>query len=547
VNKKPKWKLVFSTNDNAVWIVLLLFVLAFFAALPSEAQSVQPANASFVWGTEMGGASGNVPDLCTDSNGNCYVVCHFNSTNAVVGGVILTNTGGYDTYLVKYNSSGQAQWVKQFLGSSTDLGLAVAVDSTGSAYFVGSFYSPVLSIDGFSVTNSTGTSDSDVFIAKFDSNGVVQWLRSFGGNGIDTAYDVAVDHNDNVLVAGLFFSTSITFDSFTLKNDGDSDIFLAKFNSAGQALWASQAGGTGADTVYRMTMDASNNCYLTGYYHGTATFSSTSLKSAGGGFDVYVAKYNSSGNAVWAVGGGGSGIDEGFGIAQDAAGNSFITGYFASSSATFGAQVIHTAGGNDIFTVKLSPSGSFLWARSAGGAGDDRGKAIAVDAQGNAYVAGYFSGTATFGNITLTSTGGDDLCIIKYDPNGNVQWVIPAAGPSDDTANAITLDPHGHLYISGSCSTNTVFGGLMLTNALNSAMFVARLDFLPPSLNIAQTNGVPLIDWSTNYLTPVVVQTSTNLTNWQDLTNAPTQQGGSYYVTNLPPATASFFRLRNGD
>ena len=223
----------------------------------------------------------------------------------------------------------------------------------------------------------------------------------------------------------------------------------------------------------------------------------------------------------------------------------YVTGYFSSSTATFGGQVIHSAGGNDIFTVKLSPSGSVLWARSAGGTGDDKGRAVTVDAQGNAYVAAYFSGTATFGNITLTSVGGDDLCIIKYDPSGNVQWVIPAGGLSDDLANAIHMDANSHLYIAGTCSSNIVFGGVTFTNPTNGAAFLARLDFLPPAIAISGANGSLAVSWGTNFLTPVVPQQSTDLSHWQDATNIPVLLNGSYTITNLAPTNLSFYRLRN--
>ena len=522
-------------------------VITFVSIAGVRGQSVLSADASFTWVNGIGGASGNVPDLCIDANGNCYAICHFDSTNAIVGGTTLTNTGGYDSFLVKYNSRGQVQWLKHFFGDASDFGLALAVDSSGSAYVVGNFYSDVLTLDSFAVTNSTGTSASDIFAAKFDSDGNTQWLRRFGGDGTDTAFHVAVDHSYNVLITGSFFSTTIAFDSVTLTNAStDTDMFLVKLDSAGHVLWARRAGGPKGDTGYRMVVDADNNCYVTGYFNTSATFGTTALISAGG-FDTYIAKYDSAGNLQWVTSGGGTGTDEGFCIAQDAAGNSYITGYFSSTTATFGGQVIHSAGGNDIFTAKISPSGAVLWAKSAGGAGDDRGRAVAVDAHGNAYVTGYFSGSATFGTTSLTSSGGEDICIIKYDSNGNVQWVIPVTGPSDDTANNITLDASGHLYLSGSCSSNTVFGGLTLTNTLNSTMFVARLDFLPPRLNIATTNSRPIIAWGTNFLTPLVAQVSTNLRTWQDTTNSPVLLNEAYSITNLAPASPSFYRLRNLD
>jgi hypothetical protein len=506
-------------------------------------QSVASANARFKW-VDGAQASGNLPDLAFDTSGNCYAIWQFNSTNATVGGTTLTNTGGYDNFLVKYNGQGQPQWLQQFSGTHTDFGLAVAVDSTGSAYVVGNYYSDVLTVGNLSVTNAFATTDSAIFIAKFNTGGTPLWMRSFGGNGIDTAFHVAVDQSNNVLVAGSFFSTTLAFDSFTLTNVGDSDIFLAKFDSDGQTLWAQHAGGSKPDSCYRIAVDAQNNSYLTGYYTGTASFGTINVAGIGS-FDTYIAKYDSAGNAQWVTTGGGSGTDEGFGIALDNAGNSYVTGYFNSSTATFGGQTIHTAGGNDIFTVKLSPSGAVLWARSAGGTGDDKGRAITVDVQGNAYVAAYFSGTATFGNITLTSAGGDDICIIKYDPSGNVKWVIPAGGLSDDVANAIHIDPNSHLYIAGTCSSNIIFGGLTFTNPTNGAPFLARLDFLPPAIAVSGANGNPTISWGTNFLTPVVPQQSTDLSHWQDATNLPVLLNGAYTITNLAPANFSFYRLRN--
>ncbi len=506
-------------------------------------QSTASANARFRW-VDGSQSSGNIPDLAFDTNGNCYAIVQFNSTNATVGGTTLTNTGDYDNFLVKYNPQGQPQWIQQFSGANYDFGLAVAVDSAGSSYVVGNYYSAVLAVGSLSVTNSFATTDSAIFIAKFNPGGTPLWMRSFGGNGIDTAFHVAVDQSNNVIVAGSFFSTTLAFDSITLTNVGDSDIFLTKFDSDGHTLWAQHAGGSKPDSCYRIAVDAQNNSYITGYYQGTASFGTINVTSAGS-FDTYIAKYDSAGNAQWVTSGGGSGTDEGFGIALDTAGNSYVTGYFSSSTATFGGQVIHSAGGNDIFTIKLSPSGSVLWARSAGGTGDDKGRAIAVDAQGNAYVAAIFSGTATFGNIILTNAGGVDLCIIKYDPSGNVQWVIPAGGLSDDLANAIKMDANRHLYIAGQCSSNIVFGGVTFTNPTNSAPFLARLDFLPPPIAISGANSNLAVSWATNFLTPVAPQQSDDLINWQDATNAPVLLNGSYTITNLAPNKSSFFRLRN--
>jgi hypothetical protein len=532
------------------YIAALIIALLLISRWEASAQSVQSAKAQFSWVNLMGGASGNVPDISFDASGNCYAISHFDSTNAMVGGVTITNTGsGYDSFLVKYDPAGQVQWVRAMSGDASDFGLSVVAAASDSVYVVGSFYSDVFTIGSLSLTNTTSTSSSDVFAAKFDSNGNLLWLKQGAGDGTDTSYTAGLDSAGNLLVGGSFASSAITFGTVSLVNSAVTtpDTFLVKYDLNGNVLWARRAGGIKGEVIYRLAVDSSDNCYVTGFFQGSATFGSFVLTSAGG-FDVYVAKYDSSGNVVWATGMGGSGLEQGFGLALDAANNCYIAGYFTSANSTFGSQTIHTAGGNDIFLAKLSSSGTVLWARSAGGAGSDRGFTVAVDAQGSPYVGGFFSGTAAFGGVNLNSSGEQDLCVAKYDSSGNVQWVISAAGLSNDSANQLNFDGRGHLYISGQCSTNTVFGSLTATNALDRAMFVARVDFLPPFLSIGLSNSRPVLSWSTNVLTPVIAQGATNLLgSWRDLTNVPVVSGEYNMVTNLAPSGPMFFRLRNAD
>jgi hypothetical protein len=530
------------------WLGIAVLVL--LSGRAASGQSVPAANARYSWVNAMGGASGNVPDTSFDADGNCYAICHFNSSNAVVAGVIMTNAGaGYDSFLVKYNSAGQSQWVRPMSGNASDFGLSVVAAASNLVYVVGSFYSDVFTMGSLSLTNTTSTNSSDVFAAKFDSNGNLLWLKQGTGDGIDTSYTAALDSAGNLLVGGSFNSSSISFGAISLLNAAPTkpDTFLVKYDPAGNVLWAKRGGGTQGDTIYRLAVDSTDSCYVTGFIQGSPTFGNIKLTSAGG-FDAYAAKYDSSGNVLWATSLGGSGVEQGFGLALDSSNNCYVTGYFTSANSVFGSQTIHSAGTNDIFLAKLSPNGTVLWARSAGGTGNDRGFTVAVDSQGSPYVGGFFSGTANFGGISLNSSGNEDLCVIKYDANGNVQWVVPATGLSKDAASQLNFDGRGHLYISGQCSTNTAFGALTLTNALDSAMFVARLDFLPPFLNISLSNSRPILSWSTNVLTPVLAQSATNLSdpaNWHDLTNVPVISGGFNVVTNLSPANPVFYRLRN--
>ena len=142
----------------------------------------------------------------------------------------------------------------------------------------------------------------------------------------------------------------------------------------------------------------------------------------------------------WAVHGGGNSGDYGNSIALDSQGNSYVTGWY-QNTATFGSLILTSAGGYDIFVVKYDNSGQAVWAKTAGGVSNDIGYGIDLDANGNIYVAGTFSGTATFGTISVTSSNSSpDILLARYDANGNELWVQQAGSTTDDQAQAIAVD-----------------------------------------------------------------------------------------------------------
>src|SRR5436309_709643 len=181
--------------------------------------------------------------------------------------------------------------------------------------------------------------------------------------------------------------------------------------------WVAQAGGAFDDFSRGIAADAAGNCYVTGVFQGTGPFGNTNLTAhAVADFDIFVAKYNTTGDLVWVQQAGGSLDDVGFGIAVDGAGNTTVTGYFKSPTATFGPFTLvnnSTTNSPDIFVARYDSLGNVLWAKSAGGTDVDYGYAIAADTSGNCYLSGVFSGTASFGAMTLTNSGTSHF-IAKY-------------------------------------------------------------------------------------------------------------------------------------
>ena len=357
-------------------------------------------------------------------------------------------------------------WAVKAGGSDHDTGNGIAVDSSGNAYITGYF----LETATFGFTSLVSSGSSDIFIAKLTSSGYWEWAIKAGGSDSDIGNGIAVDSKGNAYVTG-YFSETATFGSTSLVSSGNYDIFVAKLSSSGSWQWTVKAGGSDSDIGNGIAVDSSGNTYVSGDFTGTTTFDSTSLVSSGN-YDIFIAKLSSSGSWQWAVKAGGSGIDRGVGIAVDSSGNAYITGHFLKN-ATFGSINLTNSGGNDIFIAKLSSSGSWQWAVKAGGSSQDFGGGIAIDSSDNAYVIGYFIGTATFGNTSLVTTSNltYGIFLAKLSSSGSWQWAINP--PSYGSGNGIAIDSSDNPYVIGNFYSFVTFGSTRLINSANYDIFIA--------------------------------------------------------------------------
>jgi len=441
-----------------------LFVLLLFCTTFIFAQSEV-----WQWAKQAGGTYWDEGcDIAIDSSGNSYVTGFFKET-ASFGSTNLTSSGQDDIFVAKLDSSGNWLWTKQAGGTNYDGGYSIAIDSSGNSYVTGYFRGTA----SFGNTTLTSSGQDDIFVAKLDSNGNWLWAKKAGGTNNDEGHGIATDSSGNSYVTGYFYGTA-SFGSTTLTSSGESDIFVAKLDSSGNWLWAKQAGGTNYDYGFGIAIDSSGNSYVTGYFYSvTASFGSTTLNSSGG-YDIFVAKLDSSGNWLWVKQAGGTSDDYGLGIATDSSGNSYVTGYFYGT-ASFGSTTLTSSGDIDIFVAKLDSSGNWLWVKQAGGASTDHGNSITIDSSGNSYVTGYFySVTASFGTTTLTSNGESDIFVAKLDSSGNWLWAKKAGGAYYDYGYSIATDSSGNCYLSDSFSGTASFGGINLTSSGGEDIFVAK-------------------------------------------------------------------------
>lgn len=251
-------------------------------------------------------------------------------------------------------------------------------------------------------------------------------------------------------------------------------LFLLAFAgpAAAQSYWLQRGSGATADEGNDISIDGAGNTYTTGYYSTTVTFGNNTTLSSAGTSDIFVTKTGLSGNIVWAVSAGGTGPDRGLSIKSDAAGNTVVTGFF-SGTATFGSVSLISAGNEDVFIAKYDNSGTLLWAKRAGGPGSDIGNAVNIDNNGNVLVTGQFMNTAQFGSTTLTSQGGSiDVFTAKYDASGNFVWVEQGAAPQTDRGLDVAADGAGNVYVTGQFSDTILFGQVHNNNMLNAIFLI---------------------------------------------------------------------------
>lgn len=354
-------------------------------------------------------------------------------------------------------------------------------DAAGNSYVTGSFDDRATF--GTFVLQSPGY---NMFVVKIDPAGTVLWAVRVGrANG----FGIAVDAGGNVFVTGGFTRTTafgpFSLTSTSVNSPSAGNTFVAKLDPTGTFLWAVRAGGNSGSNGKGIVVDAAGNSYVCGSY--TATFSTADfgpfrLTNNNNAPNIFVAKLSPAGTFLWATGGGGTQGDDAYGIALDANGNSYITGYVSGSFgvvAQFGTASVTVVGDEDIVVAKVSPSGVFQWAASGGGATPDVGQRIAVDAQGIVHIVGFFmSARPVFGAaITLSHSnqGTFNAFVATLTPAGTWQWVVQGGGPGDDYGYDLAVDAAGNTYAAGSCSYRADFGGTILTTAGDQDVMVSKI------------------------------------------------------------------------
>ena len=284
--------------------------------------------------------------------------------------------------------------------------------------------------------------------------------------------------------------------------------FICKLDASGKFLWAKHFRGDGSASGSSIAVDANGNVYTTGLFFGTADFDPGSeiYNLISNGYytaDVFVSKLDASGNFLWAKRMGGTADyagDNGTSIAVDVNGNVYTAGYFfgtADFDPGSGTYNLTSLGEYDGFVFKLDASGNFLWAKQFGQSLSDMGTCVAVDANGNVYTTGYFSGSPDFdpgpGTYSMPAAGYSDVFVSKLDASGNFLWAKQLGGMNDDVGYAIAVDINGNVFTTGRFHGTADFdpgpSTYNLTPDDSYDIFVSKLDNSGNFLWAKQMNG----------------------------------------------------------
>jgi hypothetical protein len=424
----------------------LILSLAITATLSSTLLplSAQALPLKLQWAKQLGTSDPNesAEGVATDSTNNVYIT---GFTGGALGGA---NKGGSDTWVAKYNNSGTLQWKNQLGSPGDDYSFAVTTDSKANIYISGSACGSVAAIRQlernkrstdsiqraplrgghlrFSLTHPGSFRSCNALVAKYNSNGKLQWTKQLGSSVLDESLGVATDSTGNIYIAGY------TNGDLGGTNKGGSDAWVAKYNSSGILQWKTQSeiSTTQLDQTNGIATDSTGDVYVTGFSGGDIFNPNAD--------QAWIAKYNSRGKLQWKKQVGTSKQDQSNGIATDSTGNVYISGF------TTGSLGGTNKGSYDAWVAKYNSNGKPQWTKQLGTAGEDLSNSVTTDSAGNVYLAG-----ATNGSLERTNKGSYDVWVAKYSNSGTLQWKKQLGTSDFDSSNSVATDSTSNVYLAG--------------------------------------------------------------------------------------------------
>ena len=318
-----------------------------------------------------------------------------------------------------------------------------------------------------------------LFISAFSvysQQPVFEWVNQCGNppNTTDTKTVLASAPAGQFYLAGEFLDTT-QFGGKMLISTGGTDIFLAKYTPDGNPVWADKIGAADYDYVQKVIADPSGNVIMAGYFYGDTQIGPDHYSSYGSQ-DIFIAKFSPEGAFLWSSRAGGESADYITGLAIDADKNLVISGYYYDAI-VFGDTTLVSSGSSDIFLAKFNADGNLLWAISAGGSSSDQSRSVSCDQEGNILLSGSFYYDVTLGDTTLSTINPVGAFIARYFPDGRLDRAFQIDGTYLSTENYVVTDQEGGIYITGNFSESINFGDLVFeAGEFNQDIYLAKFN-----------------------------------------------------------------------
>ncbi len=438
------------------------------------------------WAMKAGGIENDhCNGIVVDHMGNNYITGTFSDSTSF-GSTTLISSGGLSVYIAKYDINGNFVWAKIAATCPAISVSGICLDSMGNISITGQYSETA--IFGTSIPITLVSSGSyDVYVAKYNIAGEVTWAESLGGIGIDYAGGISSDHNGNIFLTGDLHITSFQYSS--------SKIFIAKYDSSGNNSWLRTEVNFGFSHFGNsIKTDAEGNSYVTGSFFNTLKFTASDSVEAGNiESNIFIVKFDTSGNYLWGQkAGAGSGYCGSRAIDIDEAGNSYITGYYRGTISFGKLNTTGTSGfGYDVFIAKCGADGNFVWVNKSIGAGNST--CISVDNFGNIFVCGNFVQPIQFGLSSLTTAGNNDIFITELNPSGGFIWATSCGGIQNDFLSGATDASSNGISLAGYFTDTIHFGSsysLLDTSSVKSDIFIAKLNTLTGSKEPTENDNV---------------------------------------------------------
>lgn len=409
---------------------------------------------------------------CTssDSLGNIYFAGNFagemdldpsSDSFIVTGGADIGSTG---LFWVKFDKNGNFINGNSIVSTDFIFPTSIDIDIDGNVYLTGIFQGDIDLNTGTENVSYGSVGLRDIFILKLDQQGNYVWSKTIGGSGDDMGTDILISKNKEVYVIGHFFDTLYYdngLDTSFLVSAGSYDIFLIKLDEQGNYQWIKNYGNEWHDHGNSIAIDSNNDLFFTGNFFNSINFDDSNNENTlfssglGSGMAGYICKITSEGEYVWSKSmPAETSLIENTNIEIDNNGNVFVSGTFAEKviyDITNNIDTLRSNGGNDIFILKVSNEGKYLWSKSFGSRNHDFSDGIDIDEFGNLYLTATYKDSLFINGEEISSKNhsNEDIVILKMNGEGGYTWVKTLESQSTERAHGIDVDEIGNVVIIG--------------------------------------------------------------------------------------------------